>query len=155
MQAFFFLWRPEKEEEVSAQFSRKPPYPKMSKSVSRVLYLTVIYLDALLPTRSSHLLRTAGPAMCPRHGVAPDRVYSAPLLPGGRVSSYLAFPPLLPDPVFRTGRQRYISVALFLRSLWADVIRYPCPAEPGLSSQTAFRHCLRDCLAYSRKYFIG
>ena len=89
------------------------------------------------------------------HGVAPDRVYSAPLLPGGRVSSYLAFPPLLPDPVFRTGRQRYISVALFLRSLWADVIRYPCPAEPGLSSQAAFRHCLRDCLAYSRKYFIG
>ena len=38
---------------------------KMSKSVSRVLYLTVIYLDALLPARSSHLLRTAGPAMCP------------------------------------------------------------------------------------------
>ena len=34
---------------------------------------------------------------------------------------------------------RYISVALFLRSLWAGVTRYPCPVEPGLSSWTAFR----------------
>ena len=36
---------------------RIPPtgsYPKTSKTVSRVLYLTVIYLDALLPVRSSH-----------------------------------------------------------------------------------------------------
>ena len=47
-----------------------------SKTVSRVLYLTVIYLDTLLPECSSHLPRTAGPAMCPHHGVAPDRVYS-------------------------------------------------------------------------------
>ena len=30
--------------------------------------------------------------------------------------------------------RRYISVALFLRSLWAGVTRYPCPVEPGLSS---------------------
>ena len=37
---------------------------QMSKSISRVLYLTVIYLDASLPVRSSHLLRTAGQAMC-------------------------------------------------------------------------------------------
>ena len=29
---------------------------------------------------------------------------------------------------------RYISVALFLGSPPADVIRYPCPMEPGLSS---------------------
>ena len=34
---------------------------------------------------------------------------------------------------------RYISVALFLRSLWAGVTRYPCPVEPGLSSWPAFR----------------
>ena len=70
---------------------------KMSKSVSRVLYLTAIYLGASLPVRSSHLPRTAGPAICPFHGVAPDRVYSVPKLPGGRVSSYLAFPSLLPQ----------------------------------------------------------
>ena len=47
-----------------------------SRTVSRVLYLTVIYLDGLLPDRSSHLLRTAGPACVSSHGVAPDRVYS-------------------------------------------------------------------------------
>ena len=35
----------------------------MSKSISRVLYLTVIYLDALLPVRSSHLWEAAGPAL--------------------------------------------------------------------------------------------
>ena len=36
-----------------------------SKTISRVLFLTVIYLDALLPERSSHLPRTAGQAICP------------------------------------------------------------------------------------------
>ena len=36
-----------------------------SKTISRVLYLTVIYLDDLLPDRSSHLPRTAGQAICP------------------------------------------------------------------------------------------
>ena len=35
------------------------------KTVSRVLYLAVIYLGGPLPDRSSHLLRTAGPALCP------------------------------------------------------------------------------------------
>ena len=37
----------------------------VSESVSRVLSLTVIYLGAPLPTRSSHLPGTAGPAICP------------------------------------------------------------------------------------------
>ena len=36
-----------------------------SKSISRVLYSTDIYLDLPLPTSSSHLPGTAGPAMCP------------------------------------------------------------------------------------------
>ena len=37
-----------------------------SKPVSRVLsFKTAIYLDAPLPTRSSHLHGTAGPAICP------------------------------------------------------------------------------------------
>ena len=39
--------------------------PFMSESVSRVLSLTVIYLGAALPQRSSHLLGTAGQAACP------------------------------------------------------------------------------------------
>ena len=37
----------------------------MSESISRVLSLTVIYLGAPLPTCSSHLPGTAGPASCP------------------------------------------------------------------------------------------
>ena len=36
----------------------------MSRPVSRVLSRTIIYLGLPLPTDSSHLLRTAGPAMC-------------------------------------------------------------------------------------------
>ena len=66
-----------------------------SKPVSRVLsFKTAIYLDALLPIRSSRLPGTAGPAYMSLHGVAPDRVYSDGRLTRHRVSSYLAFPPL-------------------------------------------------------------
>ncbi len=42
-------------------------------------------------------------------------------------------------PFLRRETGRYISVALFLKSPSAGVTRYPCPAEPGLSSWTAFR----------------
>ena len=59
-----------------------------------------------------------------------------------RVSSYLAFPPLPADA--QAPSRRYISVALFLKSPSAGVTRYPCPAEPGLSSWTGFRLCPRD-----------
>ena len=52
----------------------------------------------------------------------------------GRVVSYTAFSPLL------RAAQRYLSVALVLRSPSAGVTRYPCPVEPGLSSSSAFRH---------------
>ena len=64
-----------KQAEAPAAVAQPGPY-LARETVSRVLYLTVIYLDAPLPVRSSHLLRTAGPAICPFHGVAPDRVYS-------------------------------------------------------------------------------
>ncbi len=51
-----------------------------SKTVSRVLYLTVIYLDASLPIRSSHpgsgRASLGGRTPCSHTGVAPDRVYS-------------------------------------------------------------------------------
>ena len=47
-----------------------------SKTVSRVLYLTVIYLGGLLPDRSSHLLEDGRAGLVSSHGVAPDRVYS-------------------------------------------------------------------------------
>ena len=70
-------------------------------------------------------------------GVAPDRVYS-----NGRFRTPLGA--LLPHLSTLAGDslhclRRFISVALFLRSLWAGVTRYPCPVEPGLSSQRAFR----------------
>ena len=85
---------------------------------------------------------------CSLCGVAPDRVYSIANVSMGWVSSYLAFPPLP-----RSAR-RYISVALFRKSPWAGVTRYPCPVEPGLSSYTAFRRCARDCPTRSQKHFI-
>ena len=55
----------------------------------------------------------------------------------GEVSRDLTNRLLLPEILAYLGRS--ISVALFLRSLWAGVTRYPCPVEPGLSSQRAFR----------------
>ena len=116
-----------------------------SGPVSRVLsFKTAIYLDALLPTRSSRLPGTAGPACMSLHGVAPDRVYSDGRLARRRVSSYLTFPP---SPA--RGRQS-ISVALFLGSPPAGVTRYPCPVEPGLSSQTGLSPRPRGCPARLR-----
>ena len=56
-----------------------------SKTISRVLYLTVIYLDVPLPIRSSHpgSGRASLRARSSRShtGVAPDRVYSNGLFP--------------------------------------------------------------------------
>ena len=45
---------------------------------------------------------------------------------------------------------RYISVALFLGSPPAGVTRYPCPVEPGLSSQTGLSPRPRGCPACLR-----
>ena len=83
-------------------------------------------------------------------GVAPDRVYSDGRFrtPSGALLPHLS---TLAGGSKRRS-QRYISVALFLRSLWAGVTRYPCPAEPGLSSCAAFRRCARDCPARSLRY---
>lgn len=67
----------------------------VSKPVSRVLsFKTAIYLDALLPTRSSRLLNTAGPACVCSHGVAPDRVYSDGRFHAVGRALTSAFPPL-------------------------------------------------------------
>ena len=50
---------------VNIKGARRPCAFYASKPVSRVLSLkTAIYLGASLPVRSSHLLRTAGQAMC-------------------------------------------------------------------------------------------
>ena len=105
-----------------------------SRPISRVLsFKTAIYLDAPLPTRSSRLPGTVGPTCMSLHGVAPDRVYSIPMSPWDGCALTAPFHSYLPK-----GR-RHISVALVLRSPSAGVTRYPCPAEPGLSSYSTFR----------------
>ena len=59
--------------------------------------------------------------------LASCRVYSGPMSPWELVSSYLTFSPL---PI----TWRYISVALFLRLPWLDVIKCICSMMLGLSS---------------------
>ena len=71
-----------------------------SKTISRVLYLTVIYLDVPLPVRSSH--PGSGRASLGAEAPAPIPVLlrieftAMDALTHHRVSSYLAFPPLPP-----------------------------------------------------------
>ena len=101
-------------------------------SISRVLSWTAIYLDPPLPTGSSHLLGTAGPAH------VPCTVLLRIEFTASRCSHGTG--ELLPHLFTLTLRKgRYLSVALVLGSPPAGVTRYPCPAEPGLSSRGAFR----------------
>lgn len=97
---FFF----DKNYGLSIQFHQKntdpigtsvPSYVRMSKTISRVLYSMVIYLDLLLPVSSSNQPEdVTGSHMNPHYGLAPDGVYRAFYVAIEAVSSYLAFPPL-------------------------------------------------------------
>ena len=109
---------------------RKGPYHSASKTVSRVLYLTVIYLDALLPVRSSH------PGSGRASLYAPIPVLLRIEFTASRCSHVMGelLPRLSTLARERNSHGRYISVALFLKSPSAGVTRYPCPVEPGLSS---------------------
>ena len=124
-----------------------------SKTVSRVLYLTVIYLDAPLPVRSSHpgsgRADRGARGSCSHTGVAPNRVYSDGYFhaPSGELLPRLSTLTAKAQPWWR-----YISVALFLKSPSAGVTRYPCPVEPGLSSRKGLSPLPRDCLFSSRVY---
>ena len=104
------------------------PYLRASKTISRVLYLTVIYLDVLLPVRSSH------PGSGRANLYAPIPVLLRIEFTASRCSHVMG--ELLPrlSTLTTAERWRYISVALFLKSPSAGVTRYPCPMEPGLSS---------------------
>ena len=77
----------EKREAVSSEpFHRSETASRLigtSRTVSRVLYLTAIYLGGLLPDRSSHLLENSRAGLMFSHGVAPDRVYSTGQSPAG------------------------------------------------------------------------
>ena len=74
--------------------------------------------------------------------LAPHGVYSELLSPIFRVSSYLTFSPLPP-------KWLYISVALFLKLPWLDVIKRDCSVVLGLSSHKIARNCPTNC-----KYYI-
>ena len=99
-----------------------------SKPVSRVLsFKTAIYLDAPLPIRSSRLPGTIGPICCPSTALLRIEFTAMDCSqPSGELLPRLS--------TLTVQVRRYISVALFLGSPPADVIRYPCPVEPGLSS---------------------
>ena len=96
--------------------------------------LTAIYLALRLLARSSRLLEAVGQTCCFSTALLRDRVYIVkPVLPQ---AGWALTPPFHPGCA---EAQWYISVALVLRSPSAGVTRYPCPAEPGLSSFGAFR----------------
>ena len=59
------------------------------------------------------------------------------------VSPYLTFPPL---PDIKSGG---CFLCTFLEVTFTGSYPAPCPMEPGLSSYTSFRSCIRGCLAYS------
>jgi len=100
--------------------------------------LTAIYLDLPLPTSSSHLLGTAGQAIC-----SPTVLLRIEFTGPNRSRSAGE---LLPHLSTLTGkRRRYLSVALVLKSPSAGVTRYPYPVEPGLSSSKGLSPQGRGC----------
>ncbi|SCW42752.1 hypothetical protein SAMN02910456_01053 [Ruminococcaceae bacterium YRB3002] len=93
--------------------------------------MMIIYPDAVLPQHSSRLLMARGQRLC----------HSTTLLRVGftRPACLHAAGELLPRLfilTFRSEERRavFFSVALSLKSPSPDVIRHPCPVEPGLSS---------------------
>ena len=144
-------------------------------TISRVLSLTAIYLGIQLPAYSSHLLGdgranlVSSTVLLRIEFTAPQCSHAAgELLP--RLSTLTPVPqasrtsrdekPIhcipLPDasgnPGTPTAVERYISVALFLKSPSAGVTRYPCPMEPGLSSYRYRWVPIRGCPSRSLLY---
>ena len=140
-----------------------PPFPYHYEPICKPgSVLTVIYLGAPLPVRSSHpgdgraslvssavLLRiefTAMDTSAPSGELLPHlSTLTAPADVPCRLPHRKRYSPsislclhsfrITPERIAR----RYISVALFLKSPSAGVTRYPCPVEPGLSSSAGFR----------------
>ena len=108
------------------------PYLRASKTISRVLYLTVIYLDVLLPARSSH------PGSGRANLYAPIPVLLRIEFTASRCSHVMG--ELLPrlSTLTTAERWRYISVALFLKSPSAGVTRYPCLWSPDFPHRRPF-----------------
>ena len=87
----------------------------------------------MLPPGSSHLQRTAGPALCPTTVLLRIEFTASTCL---HATGEL-LPHLSTIPHVKHGKS--ISVALVRGLPLAGVTRYPCPVEPGLSSCTGFR----------------
>ena len=66
-------------------------------SVSRVLYLTAIYLGPTLPLGSSHLIRNSRASLVPIAVLLRIEFTGLHAFTRQPVSSYLAFPPLPPE----------------------------------------------------------
>lgn len=99
-----------------------------------------IYLDRRLLDGSSHIDRWQNCRKRGRRATVQPFAVTVLLRIGFTWQCSLLHPgELLPrlstlTPPARSRKRRYISVALFLGSPPADVIRYPCPVQPGLSS---------------------
>ena len=113
----------------------------LSKSISRVLYLTIIYLRLLLPITSSDLPPDGDEQppfysptwSCSRWGLQSHIV--AYML----VSSYLTFPSL-PD------KQAVYFCCTFLEVTFTGYYPAPCSVELGLSSCIACDHLIYSLL---------
>ena len=104
----------------------------MSKSISRVLYLAVIYLWRGVASCAQAIIRTIAEQ---------TKVAQSMLLRVGftREFSYLLPCELLPHISTLTEKNRRLfSVALSLESPPPAVNRHPCSMEPGLSSRIRF-----------------
>ena len=97
----------------------------LSLPISRVLSWIIINLGVLLPARSVAILGTSEQPICPTSCIVQSlqRTYVT-----------IGTCELLPHLFTLTNKWRYISVALFLRSPWLDVIKCTCSVMLGLSS---------------------
>ena len=106
-----------------------------SKSVSRVLSRTAIYLVHILLYASSHQIKKMTSSLSLLVSVLLQMGFTVTwYVTISAVSSYLTFSSL---PINR----RLFSVALSLRFPSLDVIQHHCSVEPGLSSYATFRLC--------------
>ena len=94
--------------------------------------LTAIYLVVQLLARSSRLLGTIGPIVCSSTALLRIEFTALQCSHGAGGLLHRLF-------TLTRRNERYLSVALVLRSPSAGVTRYPCPVEPGLSSPAAFQ----------------
>jgi len=108
----------------------------LGKSISRVLYSTIIYLR---PAVADRLMRPTNRAAAGNRFLRP----TWPCSGWGLHGRYVTIPPVSSYLTISTLPQRgdeprlfrrNVSVALSLRLPSPDVIRHPCPMEPGLSS---------------------